>query len=101
MNSKIKELETQIKKHNHLYWVENNPEISDIEYDKLVRELEELDPENPILQEIGSEELASSEKKIVLEHQMLSLGKIYSKEDLVNWVKKLSRSTEEAFLIQP
>ena len=44
MNSRIKELEAQIKKHNHLYWVENNPEISDIEYDKLVRELEEIDP---------------------------------------------------------
>lgn len=101
MNSRIKELEAQIKKHNHLYWVENNPEISDIEYDNLVRELEALDPDNPILQEIGSEELASSEKKIVHEHQMLSLGKIYSKEELVKWVKKLSRTPGEAFLIQP
>ena len=101
MNSRIKELEAQIKKHNHLYWVENNPEISDIEYDNLVRELEALDPENPILQELGSEELASSEKKIVHEHQMLSLGKIYSKEELVKWVKKLSRTPGEAFLIQP
>jgi DNA ligase (NAD+) len=101
MSNKIKELEAQIKKHNHLYWVENNPEISDIEYDNLVRELEKLDPNNSILQELGSEEIQNSGKKIVHEHQMLSLGKVYSKEELLRWVEKVSRNNDEKFLIQP
>ena len=99
--NRIKELEAQIKKHNDLYWVKNNPEISDIEFDSLVRELEQLDPDNPILSQLGSPEIQNSEKKIIHKHQMLSLGKIYSKEELIKWMKKVARTSNEKFLVQP
>ena len=63
-NSKrIQELETQIKYHNDLYWNNKGVEISDVEYDNLVRELEKLDPENELIHSFGSENL-SSEKLI-------------------------------------
>ena len=101
-NSKrIQELENQIKHHNDLYWNQKELEISDIEYDKLVRELEELDPENDLIKSFGSKDVSSDEKLIKHSKPMLSLAKIYGKEELVKWVKKVSRTSKEQFLIQP
>lgn len=40
--SRVQELERELARHNHLYHVEDNPEISDMEYDKLEREYYEL-----------------------------------------------------------
>lgn len=101
-NSKrIQELENQIKHHNDLYWNQKELEISDIEYDKLVRELEELDPENDLIKSFGSKDVSSDEKLIKHSKAMLSLAKIYGKEELVKWVKKVSRTSKEQFLIQP
>ena len=44
---RIKELTDLLNYHNRKYYVEDNPEISDMEYDKLLRELEILEEENP------------------------------------------------------
>lgn len=98
---RIQELENQIRHHNDLYWNGKDLEISDIEYDNLVRELEALDPDNELLQEFGKKNLSGNEKLIKHSSKMLSLGKIYSKEDLLKWVKKVSRTNKEEFLIQP
>lgn len=95
------ELEAAIKHHNDLYWNGKETEISDIEYDNLVRELEKIDPENPLLQEFGKAETSTTEKLIKHSRKMLSLGKIYSKEELLKWVQKVSRTNQEEFLIQP
>ncbi len=98
---RIQELESQIRHHNELYWNGKDLEISDIEYDNLVRELEALDPSNALLQEFGKKNLNGNEKLIKHSSKMLSLGKIYSKEELLKWVKKVSRTNQEEFLIQP
>ena len=60
--NRIKELENQIRHHNDLYWNGKETEISDIEYDNLCRELEELDPDNQLLQSFGKADQNSSEK---------------------------------------
>lgn len=100
-NSKrIEDLISQIKYHNDLYWNNKDLEISDIEYDKLVRELEQLDPENELIKTFGCENF-STEKLIKHSKPMLSLAKIYGKEDLIKWVKKVSRNSNELFKIQP
>ena len=99
--NRIQELENQIRHHNDLYWNGKELEISDIEYDALCRELEELDPENELIQNFGRKNVSSNEKLIKHSRKMLSLGKIYSKEDLLKWVKKVSRTNQEEFLIQP
>ena len=44
---KIDELRQEIEKHNHNYYVLDNPTISDFEYDALMRELKKLEEENP------------------------------------------------------
>lgn len=49
MEEKIKELKKQINYHNHRYHIEDNPEVSDAEYDRLFDELLNLEKENPEL----------------------------------------------------
>lgn len=92
-------LENEIKKHNKLYWIEGNPEISDPDYDKLVEELREIDPTNPLIYEIHSPKVSSTGK---VKHifPMLSLNKVYTKEDLIKWCEKVARNKDEEFLFQ-
>ena len=96
----IKNLEEKIKYHNDLYWNGKELEISDIEYDKLVEELRKLDPENELVTEFAKPNL-TNEKLIKHSKPMLSLAKIYGKEDLLKWVRKVSRNSTEAFMVQP
>ena len=44
---RIRELRTQLNDHNRKYYVENAPEISDFEFDRLLRELQELEAAHP------------------------------------------------------
>ncbi|AJE03857.1 hypothetical protein GPICK_11275 [Geobacter pickeringii] len=47
--ARIRELRTEIERHNRLYYVEDRPEITDAEYDALFRELTALEGEFPDL----------------------------------------------------
>ena len=49
IDDKIQQLRSAIRRHDHLYYVEARPEISDREYDALLRELEDLEREHPEL----------------------------------------------------
>lgn len=83
----------EIKKHNKLYWQDNNPEISDEAYDKLIMKLRELDPNHELLSYVGTK----NNKTPVL----LSLNKAYSVNELKDWAKKVARDQNEVFLLQP
>lgn len=97
----IRKLESEIRRHDELYWGAAGPEISDAEYDLLCRRLAALDPENPLLKAIHTPEVAASGGKIVHKVPMLSLDKAYSLEEVMDWAKKYARSPEERILIQP
>lgn len=92
------ELEEKIKYHREKYWVENDPEISDQEYDRLMEELKSIDPNNYLLNEV---EYAPIKNKVSHQRAMLSLEKKYSFEDVVEWMNKVSRPTGERFKIEP
>lgn len=81
--NRIHELESLIIKHKALYY-KGTPEISDIDYDKIEDELKLLDPENPVLNIVGSK--IEDTEKIPHETKMLSLDKTYSQIDLSKWV---------------
>lgn len=49
MIDRINFLKEQINKHNYLYYVEDNPSISDFEYDKMFAELKDLEEKHPEL----------------------------------------------------
>ena len=43
----IEQLSNELHRHNHLYYVENSPEISDFEFDQLMKQLQELEAKHP------------------------------------------------------
>ena len=69
----LEELVQEIERHNKLYWKDNSPEISDQEFDLLMRRLEELDPEHPLLVEVSSDDVASL-GKVILNKPMDFIG---------------------------
>lgn len=85
---RITELRAELHKHNYNYYVKHAPEISDYEFDKLLKELQDLENEHPEFfdetsptQRVGSD-LDSNFTQEVHEYPMLSLANSYSLEDL-------------------
>ncbi|MFT6398931.1 MAG: DNA ligase (NAD+) [Bradymonadia bacterium] len=84
------ELEAEIGRHNDLYWIKDEREISDEIYDAMVERLKSLRPESALITQIGAgaDEVAAaalSDVKVVHEHPMLSLDKCYSEDELLKW----------------
>ncbi|USG66448.1 NAD-dependent DNA ligase LigA [Brevibacillus ruminantium] len=93
--ARILELREQIEHHNRLYHTEDRPEITDQEYDQLVRELQNLEdlfpdmvtPDSPT-QRVGSAPLSAFEK-VVHRTPMLSLGNAFGEEDLRDFDRRV------------
>ena len=94
---KIEKLKAEINHHNYRYYVLDSPEISDAEYDELMRELQELEAEYPQFltpdsptQRVGA---APVEAFGVVEHPLplLSLSNAFSQEELAAWYKRISK----------
>jgi DNA ligase (NAD+) len=88
------ELRRQIDYHNHRYYVLDDPEISDADYDALLNELRDLEAENPELltpdsptQRVGAKPLDKFEHVQHLQ-PMLSLGNARNEEELRAWVER-------------
>ena len=98
VEKELEELRQEIRRHDYLYYVEDRPELTDAEYDRLMQRLKALEAEHPGLvtpdsptQRVGG---APSERFKPVEHavQMLSLDNAYAAEDIREWdarVKKL------------
>ena len=100
-NEQTIQLENLINYHRKQYQ-ESNPEISDDEFDELVNKLKELDPENEIIYELQSSLPPKKDrKKVIHKEPLLSLNKVFSKEDLIKWAEGVSRSESEVFVLQP
>lgn len=99
--SRIKELREEIRYHNKKYFVENQPEISDYEFDQLVKELEALEEvypqfitEDSPTQRVGTEEI---DEFHTVEHKgtMLSLNKAYNYEELKDFDKRIKKGWKD------
>ncbi|HEY90393.1 MAG TPA: NAD-dependent DNA ligase LigA, partial [Dehalococcoidia bacterium] len=94
---RIERLKADINHHNYCYHVLDSPEVSDAEYDRLVRELKQLEelypqfltPDSPT-QRVGA---APVEAFGVVEHRipLLSLGNVFSEEELTAWYTRTAR----------
>ena len=100
MTDRIAFLAAEIAKHDRLYWVENNPQMSDSQYDMLVEELRALDPTHPILAQVHSA-IVPKGKTVQHAEPMLSLDKVYQEDDLFKWAAGVARSHAELFRISP
>jgi DNA ligase (NAD+) len=91
----IEKLRNQLRRHEHLYYVLDAPEISDAEYDALMNELKRLEAAHPELysadsptQRVGGKP-AEGFRKVSHSRPMLSLDNAYSAEELMEWDRRV------------
>ena len=101
IRDRIEQLKSAINHHNYRYYVLDSPEVSDAEYDELMRELKQLEEQYPRLltsdsptQRVGA---APVEAFGVVEHRLplLSLGNAFSKDELLAWYTRTSKLADE------
>ena len=101
---RINFLKDEINKANYKYYVEDNPSISDFEYDQMFAELKRLEEENPLFispdsptQRVGS----VSEKFFPHKHKyrLYSLDNTYEYDDLEDWYKKIVKEYNDQELV--
>jgi DNA ligase (NAD+) len=97
VRAEVEKLREQINRHNYLYYVLDAHEITDAEYDALMRRLEELEREHPELvtpdsptQRVGA---APSEKFAVVRHRrmMMSLSNAMNAEEMLEFDRRIKR----------
>ena len=97
----ITDLREKIRHHDRLYYNESQPEISDLEYDRLVEELQQLETDNPSLitpdsptQRVSGEAIDSLDS---VRHRipMLSIGNTYNTRDLKAWGARTKKHIQE------
>jgi len=98
---KVDKLRKEIEYHNQKYYVDAEPEISDYDYDMLMKELIELEEKYPELktpdsptQRVGGEPLKEF-KTVTHSVPMLSLDNTYSEEDLLEFDKRVRKVTDK------
>jgi DNA ligase (NAD+) len=94
---RIESLRKELNEHNYKYYVLARPSISDFEYDRLMKELMELEKEFPELDDenspsrrVGSD-LTEVFKTVKHKYAMLSLGNTYSREELEEFDKRVKK----------
>ena len=105
VEAKIKALRDELERHNYNYYVLSAPTISDFEFDKMMKELQELeaahpefaDPDSPT-RRVGSD-LSKEFEQVVHKYPMLSLGNTYSEDEIRDFYDRTVRSLNEPFEI--
>ena len=107
MDSKerILELRKLLHEYNHCYYVLNSPVIGDIEFDMLMRELQELETLHPELYDASSptmrvgSDITKEFKQVQHKYPMLSLGNTYSKAEVAEFYERVKKNLNEDFEI--
>lgn len=105
---RLKTLRDQINYHSHKYYVEDNPELSDYEFDMLLRELEELETAHPELitpdsptQRVGGQ-VANLFDEVRHEVPMESLQDVFSKEEVLAFDERVRASAGAiTYVVEP
>jgi DNA ligase (NAD+) len=99
--AEIEQLMKVLNHHNYLYYVQNSPEISDYDFDQLLKSLEKLEKEFP---EYSSEnsptkrvggDLTKKFQAVAHRYPMLSLSNTYSEEEIMEWENRIKKSINE------
>ena len=99
-HSRIEQLRNDLHRHNNNYYILNSPEISDKEFDMLMKELEKLEEEFPEFydplsptQRVGSD-LSKDFEHVVHDRPMMSLSNSYSIEEVDEWFDRDKKALE-------
>lgn len=98
--ARINDLRSELHRHNNNYYVLNSPEISDKDFDMMMKELEKLEVEFPEFydplsptQRVGSD-LSKDFNHIVHERPMMSLSNSYSIQEVDEWFERDKKALE-------
>jgi len=101
IEERLAKLRAQIRYHSHRYHVLDSPEVSDAEFDALMRELRELEAEYPFLvtpdsptQRVGAEPLDTF-SKVTHVVPMTSLGNAFDEGEMYAWLARVKRLLPE------
>ena len=97
IEDQVEILRDELHYHEHKYYVENQPEISDVEFDTLMKELEKLEKKNPSLitpnsptQRVGGQVVLG--ERIRHHESMLSLENTYTAEELHDFDRRIRKT---------
>ena len=97
---RINQLRREIRRHDYLYYVQGTPKISDQDYDRLMRELTELEARHPELispdsptQRVGGEPIEGF-RRVKHDPPMLSIDNTYSRDELREFDRRVARGLE-------
>ena len=95
VKDEIKKLKKEIERHNFLYHAENNPEISDAEYDALYQRLKALEAEEGASNDSPSKTVGSKPSKGFEKHThlkpMLSLANVFNQDDFNKFEERIQK----------
>lgn len=103
--NRIKDLREKIERYNYFYYTKNESLVSDVEFDKILKELEKLEEENPHLKKenspsenVGAINLKESKfKKVIHKKPMLSLSNSYNIEDVIAFGERVNKNLENRY----
>lgn len=97
VQEKIQGLRKELHKHNHLYYVKDEPEISDYDFDQKMKELEHLETEHPEFKDAHSPTLrvggsvTKHFETVRHDYPMYSLSNSYSQEEMKEWEMRIKK----------
>jgi len=100
IQQKIESLRDELREHNYNYYILDNPTISDYDFDIKLKELQALEEAHPEFYDADSPtlrvggEVTKNFNTVVHEHRMYSLDNSYSKEDLLDWEKRIKKMVD-------
>lgn len=105
VKQQIETLRRQLHEHNYNYYVLSRPDISDVEFDRMMRQLTELetahpefhDPNSPSVR-VGSD-ISNNFTQRAHQFPMLSLQNTYSEEEVADFYNRVKKALNEAFEI--
>lgn len=105
IKERIEELRAELHRHNYNYYVLNAPEISDKQFDDMMRELQDLEKEHPEYQDenspsmrVGSD-INKNFTQVAHKYPMLSLGNTYSESEVAEFYERVKKALNEDFEI--
>lgn len=105
IKERIEELRAELHRHNYNYYVLNAPEISDKQFDDMMRELQDLEKEHPEYQDensptmrVGSD-INKNFTQVAHKYPMLSLRNTYSESEVAEFYERVKKALNEDFEI--
>ncbi|MBE6313190.1 MAG: NAD-dependent DNA ligase LigA [Bacteroidales bacterium] len=105
IKSRIDYLRAELERHNYNYYVLSAPEISDYDFDQMMKELQRLEEENPQYfdensptQRVGND-ISEDFVQVYHKYPMLSLGNTYSEGEITDFYNRVKRQLNTEFEI--